>query len=589
MVSVPRTARLNAATVRQRTHGHATMKLITGISIRGFRSIREGDLEHLGALTALVGKNSSGKSNALRALNLFFNNEVEPGEPLILARDVHYRPKARRKKLIDIAVHFSLPANFRFRKSLATLKSALGTDFTIRRTWGLDARKALSISTELSHSGVVKSNGSALADQFLQLVSFRYIPNRTVPAALLREESRGIASSIFTKMHGTAGDALLSSVRTAADTLLKRAAESMTKSGAPVKAPSIASPESLADLLTVSGFQATGLLGNVVRDVQWGAGTQAFFLYEVLQAMDTNYSRGFGWKQAAIWGVEEPESGLHRDLETRLAEEFRTWTNDGQLKLQVLHTTHSPVFTMASDAGFWVEIPSGVTEWKRTEIPRLVRDAERRGVSGWVQPVLAFPTNPVVLVEGTIDADVLTHAAGLLGSTAIRFLALPDLDPAEKTGGKDAIATYLKRHGGLLGNRPEECPLLVVLDWEVPVTELENTRKAYGPNGAFAVMRMDPKHADADVGPDFKGIERFYPGKIIRDGNAADEYSVAVSPTKPMSISAAQLDAAKGPLRRRILATQNSSDIKALSGVIGDIEAAIKTLVARQSVLPLAP
>ncbi len=55
------------------------MKLIQQIKIENFRSIEIETIQNVGEFNILVGKNSSGKSNVLRALNLFFNGEVEPG------------------------------------------------------------------------------------------------------------------------------------------------------------------------------------------------------------------------------------------------------------------------------------------------------------------------------------------------------------------------------------------------------------------------------------------------------------------------------------------------------------------------------
>ncbi len=63
------------------------MRLIQSIQVEGFRSIQSASLTPLSGLTTFVGKNSSGKSNLLRALSLFFNNELEPGRPLVFARD----------------------------------------------------------------------------------------------------------------------------------------------------------------------------------------------------------------------------------------------------------------------------------------------------------------------------------------------------------------------------------------------------------------------------------------------------------------------------------------------------------------------
>lgn len=353
------------------------MHLITGITIRGFRSIRNQRIDSLAPLTAFVGKNSTGKSNILRALNLFFNGEVDPGVPLDLEEDFHRIPK--RKKQVIIAVDFSVPNNFNFRAGLAHLTRALTAKFTITKKWELNKQRQVVQLVSLHVRGKERRGGDALAEQFLNLIHFRYIPNRTVPVDIMRAESRSIARSITAKIHSGAGtQQVLRALKRGADSFLSDATSAMARTGAPLSELSMSTADSLAEMLAVSGFQARGDHGGVVRDVSWGAGTQAFFLYQVLKAVDTTYTRSFGWRQAAIWGVEEPESGLHHDLETRLAEQFRLWTADLASKLQVLLTTHSPAFTMASECGHWVELPSGSTEVRRVDIPSLVRDAEQR-------------------------------------------------------------------------------------------------------------------------------------------------------------------------------------------------------------------
>ena len=47
-------------------------------------------------------------------------------------------------------------------------------------------------------------------------------------------------------------------------------------------------------------------------------------------------------------------------------------------ELQVIHHAHSPIFTMASDVGFWVEVSDKETAFKSTPIPELTRAADRR-------------------------------------------------------------------------------------------------------------------------------------------------------------------------------------------------------------------
>ncbi len=553
------------------------MELVQKIRIQGFRSIGDQPLETVGGVTTLIGKNSSGKSNVLRALNLFFNDEVDPGERLDFDRDLHVAPgpKSKKKKRIVVSLTFRLPSNFHFPKSISGTKAKLGNEFTITRTWERDRQNRVVDAFDLLGGDPGTVDRSDLARQFLNLLTYRYIPNRTVPALVLRDESKALAKSIQIRLKGTSVGDLLSALQGAAARLLKPIGRSLGATGAPLLNAQVAAPGDLGELLTVTGFQATGPTGAMVRDQEWGAGHQAFFLYELLCALDTHYSKFFGWKQATIWGVEEPESGLHRDLETRLAQEFRRWVADARCKLQLIQTTHSAVFAMASDVGYWASLDSGVSVFEPTQVPDLVRYAEIRGVSGWIQPLLAFPSSPVVLVEGEFDVKALYHVAAIAGDRDVRFLSLPLLDPAEKSGGKDSILTYLKRHAALIPNRPSGAPLVVVFDWEVSDDLVNQTRQAYGPGGGERVLRMDVAHCTARLGKSFKGIERFYPPSIVEDAIAADEFMAAVKPNRPISVASDQLAKAKAPLLKRLLNVNDQQALEPLLRVWAEIKAAI--------------
>jgi AAA15 family ATPase/GTPase len=69
------------------------MDIIDKIEIRHFRSFDGGTgqprvlIQDLGDLNVFSGANDSGKSNVLRALNLFFNNEISPGVRFEKERD----------------------------------------------------------------------------------------------------------------------------------------------------------------------------------------------------------------------------------------------------------------------------------------------------------------------------------------------------------------------------------------------------------------------------------------------------------------------------------------------------------------------
>jgi predicted ATPase len=554
------------------------MDLIKSIHIEGVRSIQDQTLDTIGSFNAFVGKNSSGKSNTLRALNLFFNGEVEPGKEVVFKRD-HYEqiPRLRKKKKIAVSVCFNLPSNFKLRKGLEPL-ARLGSEFTISRIWELDQFRKPTESIEVYVEGQKISGGEDLGRQFLTLISYRYIPNRTVPSDILRDESQAIANSIFGRMKGDKhASALLAALNEAATRMLADANSSLVKTGSPLSGPSVATAETIGEMLTMGGFQASGKHGLSVQDEDWGAGHQAFFLYQVLFTLDTSYGNYFGWKQATIWGVEEPEAALHRDLETRLAEQFRSWVYEHDKKLQIFVTTHSPIFTMAADSGAWIELSDDGSKFEPLSIPELTRAADIRGVSGWVHPILYFPWNPVVLVEGPIDSDVLSHVAHLAGLDHLRFVSLPNLDPAERRGGKDKIITFLKNSNGLVQNRSKRAPLIVLFDWEVSDEDIRKAKKAYGDGGERNILRMNADHCDQLLSEDFAGIERFYPPEVFSQAHQAGELVLGISREKPYSISQAQLNGAKGILRRRVLEIDSHNQLRSLLLLIMDVESVYRT------------
>jgi hypothetical protein len=50
-----------------------------------------------------------------------------------------------------------------------------------------------------------------------------------------------------------------------------------------------------------------------------GSGMQSLLMFETLHLIDRDHFQRFGWKQAAIWAVEEPASSLNTVLEAHAA------------------------------------------------------------------------------------------------------------------------------------------------------------------------------------------------------------------------------------------------------------------------------
>ncbi|MEV6640264.1 AAA family ATPase [Amycolatopsis sp. NPDC051371] len=76
------------------------MDIIKRISIENFRSLRSLNVDLVRDYNSIVGLNSSGKSNVLRALNLFFNDSIDPSSlNLSMERDFSDYAPRRKKKL----------------------------------------------------------------------------------------------------------------------------------------------------------------------------------------------------------------------------------------------------------------------------------------------------------------------------------------------------------------------------------------------------------------------------------------------------------------------------------------------------------
>jgi predicted ATP-dependent endonuclease of OLD family len=79
------------------------MRFIRAIRITDFRSLPQVEINAVDHVMPIVGPNGSGKSNMLRALNLFFNGEVENDMPLDLGRDFHDPgSSARKRKQVEV-------------------------------------------------------------------------------------------------------------------------------------------------------------------------------------------------------------------------------------------------------------------------------------------------------------------------------------------------------------------------------------------------------------------------------------------------------------------------------------------------------
>ena len=87
--------------------------IIKSIRIKNFRSIVDETID-LSDMNFFVGKNDSGKSNVLKALNLFFNKETDFGMPFDFYSDYSKFAKKviKHAKEITISLNIVIPDSF---------------------------------------------------------------------------------------------------------------------------------------------------------------------------------------------------------------------------------------------------------------------------------------------------------------------------------------------------------------------------------------------------------------------------------------------------------------------------------------------
>jgi AAA15 family ATPase/GTPase len=296
--------------------GIAIVDLIERIEINYFRSVYSVSIKKLRDLNVFIGANDAGKSNVLRALNLFFNNESGYDEELQFLQDVtHLRQEeardAKGRLTIWIKVHFNNVEKWK----------TLPSKFFIKKSWNR-------YSEEPEISSDVKNKQSLT--KFQNKIKFHYIP---------AVKEKDIFSAYLHLLY---------------ETLSSR--EDIEFSG-PAEALSSAVNKSITDLTDTirvalavrSNIQIPNDLESIFERLEFfteqdafrvplsrrGDGLQVRHIPHILQYISNN-NRGLN-----VWGYEEPENSLEMSNAFELAKEF---DENFSISNQLFITSHSPAF-----------------------------------------------------------------------------------------------------------------------------------------------------------------------------------------------------------------------------------------------------
>lgn len=150
------------------------------IQIKYFRSIYNLQLKDLKDLTVFAGKNDIGKSNVLKALNLFFNNETDWHTPLKFEEDFcqkrlgEVRKSIKGKQFIEVAIKFKRGKRY---------EASLPENFTVTRQWYRDSatpKEKDTLSRQWKVPKVVPAQSLARAQanlvRYLKTLRYEYVP-----------------------------------------------------------------------------------------------------------------------------------------------------------------------------------------------------------------------------------------------------------------------------------------------------------------------------------------------------------------------------------------------------------------------------
>jgi AAA15 family ATPase/GTPase len=316
---------------------------IDKIEISYFRSIYNLKLDGLQDLSVLSGKNDCGKSNILKALNLFFNNETDWKNPLDFQQDFSYkRLNEVRKETIKGRQFIRVKVSF-IRGIKKSIKS-LPEKFTVTKTWYRNSSTPdLKTSLDLQFKqGKIKSESlhraEAQLQNYLNRIRYEYIPAvkdrnfflyslALLQDTIMENRSSGSVEKAVKNLNNTVEQGTEA---------LNREFESVCGVKTNIRLPS-----DLSSLFKAFSVATMGIDDDIALTKR-GDGIQTRFIPSLLFHVSENS------KLTYLWGFEEPENCLEHALASELANNlYDTYCENNQIIL----TTHSPAFLSLEGEG----------------------------------------------------------------------------------------------------------------------------------------------------------------------------------------------------------------------------------------------
>lgn len=386
---------------------------IRSITIKNFRSIRRETIK-VKNFNIFVGTNDAGKSNVLKALNLFFNDQVDVNSPFDYEQDFTYLypPKSKEAKAITISIQFDIPLTF-----------TDGGVYVWEKVW----KKTGKVSDEIKNREGKAPAPRSRIPSALQRIKYRYVPAVKSPdyyKALQGDLYASVAASLDTTL-ADAVDSFSESLGAYTQKITMDVSKRLGISS------QLTIPTDLNEIFKALIFRTNRKLGEInVPLTARGDGIQARHIPIILKyiSQEDQKSRNQGsTKITTIWGFEEPENGLELANAFALAEEFLEYSSD----LQIFLTTHSPAFYMKKEELgvkiFYVEKKQrGSEETSISAEKSTAQIAKDMGLMPLVAPFIAEQAHKLEIAQKIYSKNILTDVPTIMveGETDVEYLKL---------------------------------------------------------------------------------------------------------------------------------------------------------------------
>ncbi|WP_438834845.1 ATP-dependent nuclease [Streptococcus pluranimalium] len=300
---------------------------IKTIEIKRFRSIKQSKIE-IDKITGIVGENNAGKTAVLRALNAFFNFDLE--KEYFINKIHKYGPKANTYIDVEFEVISQLPSSFASAVYNNTIKLRFVYNYN-------ENRDEYFIYRDSKPHRLINDEWSKLISK----IDYVYIP---VERNHIKDQNNIFDTLVknYIEKYTSNRDTISTHVRNAANTLHNNILSKLEKNikelyffgennGFKIDAPSRIDYRILLDSLEMSLVSENGEFPLE----EYGSGTKSLATI----AMYRTNAKLQG--KSVILGIEEPETNLHPQAQKKLISKLKN--SVGTEEVQTIFTTHSTV------------------------------------------------------------------------------------------------------------------------------------------------------------------------------------------------------------------------------------------------------